>query len=180
MGNRGAGPLLRRLADEWAPGAENRGLRLGLRVADPGCATVTDAMLLERVLRNLLSNAVWYTRAGGVLLACRTRIAADGTRLLRIEVWDSGAGIAEGQRERIFEEFFQLDNPARDRASGLGLGLGLDIVRGWRDCCNCASCCTRGPVMAASSCSKGWCRRAARLWPPTLHASICGVCAAPA
>ncbi len=126
-------PLLRRLADEWALPAESRGLRLALHVA-PGpddahgreALTVTDPQLLERVLRNLLANAVKYTPAGGVLLACRLRRSDSGQRLWRIEVWDSGVGIAEADQERVFEEFQQL-RPAA--AASPGQGLGLAIVR---------------------------------------------------
>lgn len=115
-------PLLRRLAEEWALPAESRGLRLALHVADADALTVTDPQLLERMLRNLLANAVKYTRQGGVLLACRLRSSASGQRLWRIEVWDSGIGIAEADRERVFEEFEQLGTAA-------GQGLGLAIVR---------------------------------------------------
>jgi signal transduction histidine kinase/CheY-like chemotaxis protein len=128
-------PLLRRLADEWAAEAEARGLRLVLRVADDDAATVTDALLLERIVRNLLANAFKYTRTGGVLLACRTRRAADGTAQHRIEVWDSGVGIAAVDQERVFDEFFQAGagGGAAPRAAAhparTGLGLGLAIVR---------------------------------------------------
>jgi signal transduction histidine kinase/CheY-like chemotaxis protein len=122
-------PLLRRLADECAPAAEARGLRLALHLApavtEPDALTVSDAMLLERVLRNLLANAVQYTPQGGVLLACRARTAADGTVGWRIEVWDSGIGIAAADQERVFEEFIQLGNPGRQRAGGQGLGLAI-------------------------------------------------------
>jgi signal transduction histidine kinase len=119
-------PLLRRLADEGALPAEARGLRLSLHMApnpDGGDAlTVTDPQLLERLLRNLLTNAVKYTRDGGVLLACRLRRSESGQRLWRVEVWDSGVGIAEADQERVFEEFEQL-------GSSPGQGLGLAIVR---------------------------------------------------
>lgn len=125
-------PLLRRLADEWAPQAEAKGLRLALHLAsDPagGAAdreahAVTDALLLERVLRNLLSNAVKYTAEGGVLLALRRRRGRQGAVQLRIEVWDSGVGIPVGDQARVFEEFFQRP-PLGDRRAGLGLGLAI-------------------------------------------------------
>jgi two-component system, sensor histidine kinase len=113
-------PLLRRLADEWAIQAESRGLRLALHVADPAALTVTDAVLLERVLRNLLGNAVKYTERGGVLLACRTR-RLGGEVQHRIEVWDTGPGIAPAEQERVFEEFYQ----GGSRHAGLGLGLAI-------------------------------------------------------
>ena len=136
-------PLLQRLADEWAPQAEARGLRLAVHIADPGAMTVTDPMLLERVLRNLLANAVGNTPRGGVLLACRPRTAPDGERHLRIEVWDSGIGIAPAEQGRVFEEFYQAaahspDSPDgpnsfnsvnRPRTPGQGQGLGLAIVQ---------------------------------------------------
>lgn len=127
-------PLLRRLADEWALPAEARGLRLSLHLSDPGATTVTDPLLLERVLRNLLANAVRYTARGGVLLACRLRGgaqpgagAADATTLRhwRIEVWDTGCGIAPADQARVFDEFFQ----AAAAPAGAGLGLGLSIVQ---------------------------------------------------
>ncbi len=72
------------------------------------------------MIRNLLSNAVKYTSKGKILLGCRRR----GDKL-RIEVWDTGIGIPEEQLPAIFEEFHQLDNPARERSKGLGLGLAI-------------------------------------------------------
>jgi signal transduction histidine kinase/CheY-like chemotaxis protein len=118
-------PLLHRLAVEWAPQAEARGLRLAVHVSDPLAVTVTDPLLLERVLRNLLANAVKYTQQGGVLLACRARTATDGALGWRVEVWDTGIGIAPAERERVFEEFYQVANPGRERGQGLGLGLAI-------------------------------------------------------
>jgi signal transduction histidine kinase len=129
-------PLLRRLADEFAPQADAHGLRLALRLPSTGMAdsafTHSDPMLVERVVRNLLANAVKYTSHGGVLLACRLRCSVlPGGALAgrppqwRIEVWDTGVGIADEDKERVFEEFFQVDNPGRDRARGLGLGLSI-------------------------------------------------------
>ena len=131
-------PLLQRLAQEWAPQAEARGLRLAVHIADPAAMTVTDPVLLERVLRNLLANAVAHTPRGGVLLACRPRTSADGESHLRIEVWDSGVGIAPADQERVFDEFFQVTNERRIQHSSPrkspsiskpGQGLGLAIVQ---------------------------------------------------
>jgi CheY-like chemotaxis protein/anti-sigma regulatory factor (Ser/Thr protein kinase) len=118
-------PLLRRLADEQAGAAEARGLRLSLHLADEAATSITDPLLLERVLRNLLANAVQHTAAGGVLLACRRRGVADGAGAARwrIEVWDSGCGIAPADQERVFQEFQQLGDTRG------GLGLGLPIAR---------------------------------------------------
>ncbi len=93
---------------------------LALRVVPSRLYVHSDPRLLEHILRNLLSNAVKYTRGGKLLLGCR-RI---GDRV-RIEVWDTGIGISAEEISIIFEEFQQLDNPARDRAKGLGLGLSI-------------------------------------------------------
>jgi len=89
--------------------------------AVPSSLTVrSDPRLLEQIIRNLLSNAVKYTTEGKLLLGCRRR----GNKL-RIEVWDTGPGIPELELRAIFEEFHQLDNPARERNKGLGLGLAI-------------------------------------------------------
>ena len=77
-------------------------------------------MLLERILLNLASNAVRYTLRGGIIVGCRRR-----GEMLRIEVWDSGPGIPEDQKQNIFGEFFQLAAPERYRYGGLGLGLAI-------------------------------------------------------
>jgi CheY-like chemotaxis protein len=74
--------------------------------------------LLFRILSNLIANALRYTEEGGILVGCRKR-----GRSVRIEVWDTGVGIPREQHDRIFEEFYQLNNPSRDRTRGLGLGL---------------------------------------------------------
>lgn len=110
--------VLTRIVRDLAPEAERKGLTLRVRP----CAAVIrcDALLLERVLRNLVSNALRYTDSGGVLLGVRAR----GERL-SIEVWDSGRGIPPDQQERVFQEFYQLHNPERDRGKGLGLGLAI-------------------------------------------------------
>jgi two-component system, sensor histidine kinase len=77
-------------------------------------------VLLERILRNLVANALRYTRKGGVVVGARRHGAS-----VSIEVWDTGPGIASADRDRVFEEFFQVGNPERDRARGLGLGLAI-------------------------------------------------------
>lgn len=115
-------PLLLDLADEWEPVARARGLDFRLGPCPKVCVQ-SDPVLLMRLLRNLLSNAIRYTEKGGVLLGCRYH---DG--MLRICVWDTGPGIPESEVQNIFEEFYQIGNPERDRDKGLG--LGLSIVRG--------------------------------------------------
>jgi signal transduction histidine kinase len=109
---------LQRLQTDYQPRAEQKGLRLRIRQSE--AMVRSDPMLLERILRNLVSNAVQYTQTGSVLVACRRR----GTHL-RVEVRDSGMGIPAEQREKIFEEFYQIGNPERDRNKGLGLGLAI-------------------------------------------------------
>jgi|GEM_PF-532530 len=112
------GPVLARLDDEFAPMAEAAGLIL---VTMPtGLVALTDQGLLERMLRNLLSNAIQYTQRGRVLLGCRR----SGTAI-RLQVHDTGIGIPEDQLEAIFGEYYQIDNLARDRHHGLGLGLAI-------------------------------------------------------
>ncbi|WP_324865580.1 ATP-binding protein [Azospirillum sp.] len=111
-------PLLDQLEAEFAGLAEDKGLRL--RAVPTNAVVRSDPALLERIVRNLISNAIRYTETGGVLVGCRTR----GDRLW-IEVYDTGRGIAEPDRRRIFEEFVQLDRPDRDRSEGIGLGLAI-------------------------------------------------------
>jgi signal transduction histidine kinase len=112
-------PLLTRLAGEIQPEAVAAGLRLRHVAAD--LAVCTDRRLLERMLRNLLGNAVRYTDKGGVVIGCRRRGAN-----VRIDVVDSGIGIPRDKWQLIFQEFQQLG--LRSRQSGKGLGLGLAVV----------------------------------------------------
>jgi len=93
---------------------------LVLRVLPCALTIRSDRSLLEQMIRNLLSNALKYTQRGKVLVGCRRR----GGRL-RIEVWDTGVGIPASELQAIFEEYHQLDNPARQRSQGLGLGLSI-------------------------------------------------------
>jgi signal transduction histidine kinase len=112
------GPLLERICRDHTNEAQEKNIRL---VCCPSSLLVfTDPILFERILRNIISNAVRYTDRGRVLVGCRRR----GERL-RIEVWDSGRGIPNDKQDRVFEEFYQLDNPERDRTKGLGLGLAI-------------------------------------------------------
>ena len=110
--------MLEQLKTEFAYHTESRGL--DWRMVSCSLIVKSDPRLLEQMIRNLLSNAVKYTKRGKVLLGCRRR----GDKL-RIEVWDTGIGIPEEQIQAIFEEFHQLDNTARERTRGLGLGLSI-------------------------------------------------------
>lgn len=110
--------ILERIASEHRAEAEAKGLeiRTHLRPA----SVETDPVLFERMVRNLVSNAIRYTQTGGLLLACRWR----GGRWL-VEVWDTGVGIPKGEISSIFQDFYQVENAERNRAKGLGLGLGV-------------------------------------------------------
>jgi signal transduction histidine kinase/CheY-like chemotaxis protein len=110
--------LLERVDATFAGAATDAGI--DLRVAPTVAWVRSDFVLLEQILLNLVSNAVRYTTHGGVLVGCRER----GERL-HIEVWDTGPGIPEDQRQKIFEEFYRLEDADRERK---GLGLGLAIV----------------------------------------------------
>jgi two-component system CheB/CheR fusion protein len=110
--------LIGRLRDEFTYHADARGLTL--HAVSCGLWVRSDPRLLERILRNLLSNASKYTEHGKVLLGCRRHGGA-----VSIEVWDTGVGIPDEELLKIFEEYHQIDNAARDRALGLGLGLAV-------------------------------------------------------
>lgn len=111
--------LLDRMDVAHAAAARDKGLELRIRPCDAWVAS--DPVLLERILGNLVANAVRYTRSGAMLLGCRRTRAG-----LRIAVWDTGIGIAPDKQERIFDEFYRLD--AEGGAADGGLGLGLSIV----------------------------------------------------
>ncbi len=116
--------LLGRMRDEFTTNAQAQGL--ALRVVPCRLSIRSDPRLLEQMIRNLLSNALKYTRRGKILLGCRRHGGS-----LAIEIWDTGDGIPAGELKAIFEEYHQLDNAARERKRGLG--LGLSIVRSLAD-----------------------------------------------
>jgi CheY-like chemotaxis protein len=107
-----------RLALEFHAEAGERELRLSF--ARTRLVVRTDPLLLQRILGNLIANALRYTPAGGVLVGARRR----GDRVV-LEVLDTGIGIPPEQQQRVFEEFYQVGNPGRDRRRGLGLGLAI-------------------------------------------------------
>lgn len=110
--------LIEKMRREFAPLAEQKDLEF--RCISRHVIVESDPDLLERILRNLLSNALKYTRRGGFALICRPR----ETHVL-LQVIDTGSGIAPGQLHEIFDEFTQIDNPGRNDARGFGLGLAI-------------------------------------------------------
>ena len=108
--------LLDRLANEFVPQAHARGVALSVDRFEGRIET--DPVLVERILRNLLDNAVRYTGSGRIALT-----AHHSAGQLEIGITDTGMGIPASEQERIFEEFYQLNNSARDPRKGLGLGL---------------------------------------------------------
>jgi signal transduction histidine kinase/ActR/RegA family two-component response regulator len=94
--------------------------KLSFRALPSDAWVRSDFILLQQIVFNLVQNALRYTRHGGVVVGCRKR----GDQL-RIEVWDSGIGIAADQHDKIFGEFYRLGEPDRDRRAGLGLGLAI-------------------------------------------------------
>jgi signal transduction histidine kinase len=110
--------LLKRIETTFEATAREKGLRL--RVVSSRAWVRSDFILLERIMLNLVSNAVRYTDRGGVVVGCRHRNGH-----LSIDVCDSGIGIPKDQRRNIFGEFYQLDGGEKDRRGGLGLGLAI-------------------------------------------------------
>ena len=110
--------LLKRTEATFGGSAREKGL--SLRIVPSGAWVRSDFILLEQIVFNLVSNAVRYTSRGGVVVGCRKR-----RDQIRIEVWDTGPGIPEDQRQNIFSEFYRLGDPDRDRRAGLGLGLAI-------------------------------------------------------
>ncbi len=110
--------LLERIRVEFEPPAKEK--CLDLRVVSSKLFIRTDPALAERIMRNLVSNAVRYTHQGKILVGCRRR-----GNLLRLAVFDTGSGIPRDKQQSVFEEYFQLSNPERDRTKGLGLGLAI-------------------------------------------------------
>ena len=110
--------VFRRLYQQFGGDAEARNLALRFRATRR--IVHSDPLLLERILANLVQNALRYTRRGGVLVAARRH-----ARGVALEVWDTGLGIPADKREMIFREFYQIDNPERDRSRGLGMGLAI-------------------------------------------------------
>jgi signal transduction histidine kinase/CheY-like chemotaxis protein len=110
-------PLLERICHEYSSAAQEKTLTLTL--CHSTAVVVSDQLLLERILRNLISNAIRYTDQGRILVGCRRG------RFLSVQIWDTGHGIAPNEQDRVFQEFYQVENTERDRNNGLGLGLAI-------------------------------------------------------
>ena len=110
--------LLSRLRTRFGPLAAEK--RLALDVPTSHAIVRSDPVQLERLLGNLLANAIQYTERGTVSIACATQVDE-----VRVAVCDTGIGIPQQHRERIFDALFQIGNPARDRRKGRGLGLAI-------------------------------------------------------
>lgn len=148
-------PMFDRLEKECRPMALENHNRL--RFHPTTLRVTTDAGLFERILRNLLSNALRYTHGGGVLVTARKRGS-----VVVCGVYDTGPGIPDEQQQEIFDEFHQLSNPERD--SRRGLGLGLAIVRR-------TAALLGHPLALRSTLGKGSCFFISL--PPAQHAAQC-------
>jgi len=113
------GELIRDVMSQFSADARESGLKLTARVPDELYA-MAEPVLLRRALFNLLQNALRYTERGGVLLTARAR-----RKNIRVEVWDTGAGISSEHLPVIFSPYYQVHNPQRDPSQGLGLGLAI-------------------------------------------------------
>ena len=121
-------PILKRIQTDFAEHSNNNALQL--KIVDCNFIVHSDPFMLERVLLNLVSNAIRYTPHGSVRLECHKK-----NEKIDIEIHDTGIGIANDAIDKIFEEFYQIENPERDRRKGLGLGLA--IVKRLADLLNC-------------------------------------------
>ncbi|MEJ0036078.1 MAG: hybrid sensor histidine kinase/response regulator [Gammaproteobacteria bacterium] len=111
-------PIVNRVCKDYQSEAARKGLTL--RVRATRAFVDSDPILFERILRNIVANAVSYTDRGAVLVGCRRN-----SQRLRVQVWDTGHGIEPHERPLVFQEFYQIGNPERDRTRGVGLGLAI-------------------------------------------------------
>jgi two-component system, sensor histidine kinase len=112
------GSLIERICPDYVEETMRKGISLVWKPCS--CVVNCDPVLIERILRNLISNAVRYTDHGRIVIGCRR-----GATRIAVQVWDTGPGIAADQQELVFQEYYQLGNPERDRTKGLGLGLAI-------------------------------------------------------
>ena len=119
--------LFARIREEFAAQAAARGL--ALRIVPTRLCVHSDPSLLERIVGNLVANAIRYTNRGGVVIGARRC----GGQRIAIDVVDTGIGIAAADRQRVFEEFFQVQTETASAPARRGMGLGLAIVRRFAD-----------------------------------------------
>ena len=110
--------LFRRLHMHFAGQAEEKGL--GLRFSPGGKSISSDPQLLERILGNLVQNAIKYTERGGIVVVARSTASH-----INVEIWDTGIGIRAADLRKVFDEFFQVGHGERVRTQGLGMGLAI-------------------------------------------------------
>ena len=110
--------LFRRLHMHFAGHAEQKGL--GLRFSPGGKSISSDPQLLERILGNLVQNAIKYTDRGGIVVVARSTASH-----INVEIWDTGMGIRPADLRKVFDEFFQVGRGERVRTQGLGMGLAI-------------------------------------------------------
>ncbi len=110
--------MFEKLANDYSLAAEEKGLALEFSACK--CAVYSDSALLEQIMRNFVANAIRYTNKGTITISCR-----DFSESVRIDVMDTGVGIPANKQQAVFNEFYQLGNPQRDRSKGLGLGLAI-------------------------------------------------------
>jgi signal transduction histidine kinase len=130
----GVSKLLSGIEAEFASQALAKGLRMNIHLPQPDILVKSDSHLVVTILRNLVSNAVTYTNRGGILVGARRR-----ANRVALQVWDTGIGMHEDHLDRIYEEFYQIDNPQRDRSKGFGIGLA--IARRAADLLGCGLTC---------------------------------------
>jgi len=111
-------PVLERIRRDFAADAAAK--KIDLRLVPTSASAFSDPLLVERIVRNIVSNAITYTDRGRVLIGCRRR-----GRTVCVQVWDTGRGIESVEQGRIFQEFYQVGNPERDGSRGVGLGLAI-------------------------------------------------------
>jgi two-component system, sensor histidine kinase len=111
-------PLLERICRDFTGEAASK--QITLKVKPTRAAVFSDPLLVERIVRNIVSNAIAYTDRGRVVVGCRRR-----GKSVVVQVWDTGRGIPDAEQSRIFQEFYQVENPERDRGRGVGLGLAI-------------------------------------------------------
>ena len=110
--------VIDKISAEMAPVAWKHNLEI--KSISSSANVHSDPLLIEAILRNLVDNAIKYAGGGRVIIGCRH----SGDKI-KVEVWDSGTGIADDQKDLIFNDFYQIDNEARQRSQGLGLGLSI-------------------------------------------------------